>query len=424
MCGVVARQACGGIAAWICIDGESVAEYSRRPPRMSRRRSGGAGEVRSRRAPLEGADVRSRRPPGGGRGSSSAAFARWSGTRGPPTGSPPRGTAGPRGFPARARSPRSTQARPEHHVDLADVRQADHRVERPQLDPRPRLLERFARCARRRRFRRSRGSPRAASTGPAAARSRACRAAPGHPIPAGSPRPPSGSGSGSSRTSGTRTRQVVAVRHPEPDLGRSAGAAEFHPAIMGSGRISAKRPFRPRAGAAAVRPVLSGASRVDRPCGHSWPVRTPWTSSRQPIDGSPMWHHAPGARPAPSVGRATAHGTCGYPTRSDPDAPIPPLPARRPRRSARRPGGRRGAGCAYLETKERELVYRPVRDSVRTPADVGPALRGGVDRRGPRTTAADGTHPRAGGCRPRAPMRRPCCICTACAGASATTCSG
>jgi uncharacterized protein len=28
-------------------------------------------------------------------------------------------------------------------------------------------------------------------------------------------------------------------------------------------------------------------------------------------------------------------------------------------------------GCAYLATKERELVYRPVRDSVRTPADVG-----------------------------------------------------
>jgi hypothetical protein len=28
-------------------------------------------------------------------------------------------------------------------------------------------------------------------------------------------------------------------------------------------------------------------------------------------------------------------------------------------------------GCAYLEAKERELVYRPVRDSVRTPADVG-----------------------------------------------------
>lgn len=29
------------------------------------------------------------------------------------------------------------------------------------------------------------------------------------------------------------------------------------------------------------------------------------------------------------------------------------------------------AGCGYLETRERELVYRPVRDYVRTPADVG-----------------------------------------------------
>jgi pimeloyl-ACP methyl ester carboxylesterase len=29
------------------------------------------------------------------------------------------------------------------------------------------------------------------------------------------------------------------------------------------------------------------------------------------------------------------------------------------------------AGCVYLETKEREIVYRPVRDYVRTPADLG-----------------------------------------------------
>ena len=30
-----------------------------------------------------------------------------------------------------------------------------------------------------------------------------------------------------------------------------------------------------------------------------------------------------------------------------------------------------GSGCAYLEIKERELVYRPVRDYARTPADLG-----------------------------------------------------
>lgn len=30
-----------------------------------------------------------------------------------------------------------------------------------------------------------------------------------------------------------------------------------------------------------------------------------------------------------------------------------------------------GAGCVYLETKERELVFRPVRDYVRSPADLG-----------------------------------------------------
>lgn len=30
-----------------------------------------------------------------------------------------------------------------------------------------------------------------------------------------------------------------------------------------------------------------------------------------------------------------------------------------------------GAGCVYLETSERELVYRPVRDYARTPADLG-----------------------------------------------------
>ena len=29
------------------------------------------------------------------------------------------------------------------------------------------------------------------------------------------------------------------------------------------------------------------------------------------------------------------------------------------------------SGCAYLEIKERELVYRPVRDYARTPADLG-----------------------------------------------------
>jgi len=30
-----------------------------------------------------------------------------------------------------------------------------------------------------------------------------------------------------------------------------------------------------------------------------------------------------------------------------------------------------GTGCVYLETRERELVFRPVRDYARTPADVG-----------------------------------------------------
>ena len=58
------------------------------------------------------------------------------------------------------------EPRAEHHVDLADVRQADHRVEVADVDARVGFLERLAHRARRHASRRSRESPRAASTSP------------------------------------------------------------------------------------------------------------------------------------------------------------------------------------------------------------------------------------------------------------------
>ena len=78
----------------------------------------------------------------------------------------------------------------------------------------------------------------------------------------GSRRRPSGSGSGSYRR--RRTRCAAACRRPEcgPRGGRAAVAAEFHRAIMGSGRIWAKHPAgsrrhrrRHQHGAPAIAPV-------------------------------------------------------------------------------------------------------------------------------------------------------------------------
>ena len=147
-----------------------------------RRPSRGAGQVRPRRLALEHADAQSGTRRACDRGSSCAACGRSCGTRCSSHGISSSRNRRTSRLSGPGPKSRSSEPRAEHHVDLADVRQADHRVEIADVDARARLLERLAHRAGGDASRRSRESRRAASTGRAAARSRAGTAAPGPPI--------------------------------------------------------------------------------------------------------------------------------------------------------------------------------------------------------------------------------------------------
>lgn len=120
------------------------------------------------------------------------------------------------------------EARPEHHVDLADVGQADHRVEIVDVDARARLLERLARRALLERFavlHESRGE------GPQAA-PRFDRAAAEQDLLAGGHEAADDDLriAVEDRAAGEAdvARRVVAFRHPPFDPRRAAVAAVLH----------------------------------------------------------------------------------------------------------------------------------------------------------------------------------------------------
>ena len=151
-------------------------------------------------------------------------------------------------------------------------------------------------------------------------------------------------------------RQRVALGDPELERRGAAGAAELHASIIRAGHRA--RPTAVTAARANLRRRGGSYRRLRKRRGHSVAVEVEQVGAV-----------GPGAR----------------------RSRLPPSSA-----SERR-------GCVVLESKERELVFRPVREYVRTPADLGYRYDDlWIDGRR-RRTAARASASTPGGCRPAAP---------------------